>query len=140
MLHGTRSGVANNPTEGIGTVNYCTTPGTTSYHWILDTDGTIYELVPAGYAAWHAAELNYNYLGLAFAQGTKDDPITDEQHASARWLIARECKRWGIPPVHLAWLPGVGGWGVTEHMTTAQGVRFGKSDVGYRLSWEALGL
>ena len=137
VLHGTRSGRAGNPSEGTGTVNYCLTPGTTSYNWILDYDGTVYELVPPGVAAWHAGFLNHNFLGLAFAQPTASDPITDAQHASARWLIARESARYGFPAVRKPWLSGTSTWGIGEHMTSDQGAAFGKSDVG-NLDWSRI--
>lgn len=139
-FHGTRSGHPNNPTEGTGTVGYCLTPGTTSYNFIIDWDGTIYELVPPGTAAWHAEELNYTFLGVAFAQGVESDPITREQHASARWLVTKLSGEHHFP---LRRIPGTlaGPWadkGLTQHMDTAQGRRWGKSDVGPNLDWSLI--
>src|SRR5690606_21208268 len=62
VIHGTRSGRRGNANEGVGTVRYCCTPGTTSYNFVIDRDGTVFELVPPGRAAWHAAELNHHWL------------------------------------------------------------------------------
>ncbi len=141
VVHGTRSGQPGNPSEGVGTVNYCCTPGTTSYNFVIDTDGTVYELVPPGMAAWHACELNRHWLGVALAQGTRDDPITDAQHATLAWLLRRLCREYEIPFRRLTGLAGpLADCGIVEHKDTDQGRGYGKSDVGPQLDWARLGL
>lgn len=141
VIHGTRSGRANNPTEGIGTVNYCTTPGTTSYNFLIDRDGTVYELVPPGFAAWHAGELNWHWLGVALAQGVESDPITPEQHATLRVLLKVLSDRHGFPLRRVVWLGyPTASRGVTQHMDTQQGANYGKSDVGRMLQWGQVAL
>lgn len=136
IVHGTRSGRANNPTEGTGTVNYCTTPGTASYHYLIDRDGTVYELVPPGIAAWHAAENNWYWLGVALAQGVESDPITSAQHAALKALLQVLSEQHGFPLRRVVWLASpTASTGVTEHKTTQQGVNWGKSDVGRMLAW-----
>jgi N-acetyl-anhydromuramyl-L-alanine amidase AmpD len=137
VVHGTRSGRLGNPTEGIGTVNYCTQAGTTSYHQIVDVDGTVYELVPWGTAAWHAGRLNHQWLGIALAQSTEDDPITDAQHRSLEWLLRKAAAHYGFPYRRVF---SEAESGITQHMDTQQGRSFGKSDVGKHLSWARLGL
>lgn len=137
VLHSTRSGTPNNPTEGIGTVNYCATPGTTSYNFVLDVDGTIYELVPPGVAAWHAGYLNWTHLGIAVAQGTIDDRITDEQHTSLEWLLRKYTAYYGIPYQRVLDEKEPG---IIQHADAAQGKAYGKTDPGYRLNWQRLGL
>lgn len=141
VVHGTRSGRPNSPTEGTGTVNYCCTPGTTSYNCVIDRDGGVYELVPPGTAAWHAQELNFNWLGVALAQGTVDDSITDAQHATLAWLLRKLCAQYEIPFMHLSALAGpAADRGIVEHRDTTQGQRHGKTDVGPQLDWAKLGL
>jgi hypothetical protein len=141
VVHATRSGTMNNPNEGIGTVNYCCRAGTTSYNYIIDRDGSVYELVPPGRAAWHAAELNYNWLGVALAQGHVDDPITDQQHETLAWLLRMLCQQYEIPLKRLATLAGPkADRGIVEHKDTAQGRGYGKSDVGAQLDWRKLGI
>jgi N-acetyl-anhydromuramyl-L-alanine amidase AmpD len=136
VVHGTRSGTENNVSEGIGTVRFCCTPNTTSYNFIIDTDGKVYELVPAGTQAWHAQELNRNWLGVALAQGTVRDRITDEQHRALRWLLQRLSADYHFPLNRLESLAGpTADRGVVEHKDTAQGRRHGKSDVGVELDW-----
>lgn len=137
VVHATRSGTPNNPTEGIGTVNYCLTPGTASYHYVIDTDGTVYELVPPGLAAWHATYLNWSHLGIAVAQGTIDDPVTDAQHASLEWLLRKEAAEYGFPYRRAV---DEAQTGIIQHADTAQGRTFGKTDVGPQLDWAKLGL
>lgn len=132
-VHATRSGHAGNPDEGIGTVNYCLTPGTTSYNDIIDLDGTIYHL--SDEATWHGEEYNYNWWSIGMAQAVVGDRLTDAQHQALRWRIAERCQHFEIPR---RWLPSVTGpksaRGVVEHMNTDQGKRWGKSDVGYQLN------
>jgi N-acetyl-anhydromuramyl-L-alanine amidase AmpD len=132
VIHGTRSGNAGNPTEGIGTVNYCTTPGTTSYNWIIDYDGTIYELIDINNSAWHAGYLNRTHLGAALAQPTVHDRITDQQHSSLKWLLREINRQKGIPLVHVT---DENYRGLIEHREAQQGRASGKSDVGYQLDW-----
>jgi N-acetyl-anhydromuramyl-L-alanine amidase AmpD len=135
VIHGTRSGVFGNPAEGIGTVVYCTTPGTTSYNWIIDYDGTIYELVDIKNSAWHATYLNRNHLGVGLAQPTVDDPIRDAQHASLKWLLQKINHEKGVPLVHVL---DEDQPGLIEHRESQQGQQYGKSDVGYQLDWATI--
>lgn len=133
LLHATRSGHPHNPTEGSGTLAYVLTPGTTSYNDLVLEDGTLVHLTDQ--AAWHAEELNYAWWSIAVAQGTVDDPLTDAQHRTLRWRVQERCEHFEIPRRWLDWLGGPkAARGVTEHQLTAQGQRWGKSDIGYRLN------
>jgi len=148
ILHGSRSGVAafskarGDGSEGQRTLRYVTTPGTTSYNWLLDYDGTVYELAGWDLQAWHAGSqtkalhMNSNWYGVAFAQVDTWERLTDEQYAAGEWLLARINARYG-DQIPLRFLPTVSSryaaHGITEHRLTAQGKSGGKSDVGDHL-------
>lgn len=152
LFHGTRSGRAEfslargDGSEGQRTIAYCRTPGTTSYGWIIDYDGTIYELAGWDLQAWHAGHrttslhMNMNWYGVAFAQADTWEPITPAQHASGRWLAGEIHRRKGVPLVKLSYVASrYAAKGFTEHRWTRQGQTGGKSDVGDLLSWTKLG-
>lgn len=151
ILHGSRSGrrefskQLGDGSEGRRTLTYVTTPGTTSYNWLIDYDGAVYELAGWRLQAWHAGHattafhMNTNWLGVAFAQVDTWEPITAAQHASARWLLGEISKRTGIPLVkrdHVT--TRYASRGITEHRTTGQGASSGKSDVGVELDWSRI--
>lgn len=151
ILHGSRSGRAElskargDGSEGQGTLRYVRTPGTTSYNWLIDYDGTIHELAGWNLQAWHAGHptaslhMNTNWLGLAFAQVDTWEPITSEQHVSAAWLLKEINRRTGIPLVKQSNVASrYAVKGITEHRLTAQGRSGGKSDVGDLLDWSKL--
>lgn len=133
-------------TEGQKTLRYVTTPGTTSYNWLIDYDGTIYELAGWDLQAWHAGSqmsnlnMNPNWYGVAFAQVNTWERITDQQHTAARWLLREINRRTGIPLVKRDNVPGrYSTHGITEHRLTGQGRSGGKSDVGDpALNWGKL--
>jgi N-acetyl-anhydromuramyl-L-alanine amidase AmpD len=151
ILHGSRSGrrefsaLTGDSSEGRRTLDYVNTRGTTSYNWLIDYDGAVYELAGWGLQAWHAGHvdnelhMNANWYGLAFAQVDTWEPITDAQHASAHWLLQKISSRTGVPLVRLDNVRNRSdGFGITEHRLTAQGRSGGKSDVGSGLNWPAL--
>lgn len=151
ILHGSRSGVAayskarGDGSEGRRTLTYVTTPGTTSYNWLIDYGGTIYELAGWKLQAWHAGHtsaawhMNTNWLGVAFAQVDTWEPITAAQHASARWLLREINRRTGIPLIKRDYVASrYAAKGITEHRLTQQGISSGKSDVGQLLDWSRI--
>lgn len=169
MFHGTRSGVAaysfarGDGSEGKNTLRYVRTPGTTSYGYLIDYDGTIYELA-GDQQAWHAghgpssheytdplfrshprtfcAELhmNVNWIGVAFAQVDVWEPLTDAQYRSGRVLAQRLHETYRIPLVRVRPATRLAAKGWTQHMDTGQGAWNGKSDVGTWLDFERLGI
>ena len=68
-------------------------PGTCA-HFVVDTDGTIYQLVPLGVRCRHTVGLNWTALGIEHV-GTSDASILDnprQLHASLAltvWLMSR---------------------------------------------------
>jgi N-acetyl-anhydromuramyl-L-alanine amidase AmpD len=151
ILHGSRSGRAEwsksqgDGSEGQRTLTYVRTPGTTSYNWLIDYDGVIYELAGWDLQAWHAGHrttslhMNTNWYGVCFAQVDTWEPVTAAQHASAKWLLKEISQRTGIPLRKLNDVPSrYAVKGITEHRLTAQGRSGGKSDVGSGLDWNVI--
>jgi hypothetical protein len=133
VLHGTRSGRANNPNELQGTINYCSNLlNKASYNAVVDRDGTVVFLMDPRLASWHAGYLNSFFLGLAFAQGTADEAITPDQFESAARVVAEWSNRfdfaatWTGDSRRVNYPPP----GITEHRLTMQGSNYGKTDVG----------
>ena len=68
-------------------------PGTCA-HFVVDTDGTIYQLVPLGVRCRHTVGLNWTAIGIEHV-GTSDASILDnprQLHASLAltvWLMSR---------------------------------------------------
>jgi hypothetical protein len=83
--------------------------------------------------------MNANWYGIAFAQVDTWEPITPEQHRSARWLLEQANRRRAVPLVKLDYVAHrYAAKGITEHRLTAQGQSGGKSDVGDVLDWSRL--
>lgn len=61
-----------------------------SYHYVIDRDGEIYQLVKEAEKAWHAGRSKYNgksdwnvfSIGIALVSDGEDDGYTDEQYKS----------------------------------------------------------
>lgn len=84
-------------------INYMLTPGIqVSYHYVIDTNGRIVELVPPTNRAFHAGvsrwndrtDLNYSSIGIAFFNtNLQGDDITVEQvNAAIALLNEFKCK------------------------------------------------
>lgn len=75
--------------------------------------------------------MNQTHLGLAFCQAIDGEEITEEQYKSAAWYLRSVLQsQFGVIPT-----PGVT---VVQHKDTAQGKRWGKTDVGRGFRWERL--
>lgn len=75
-----------------------------SSHYLIDRDGTIYQLVPDRYLSYHAGisrmpdgrtSVNRFSIGIEVLN-CRDGTYTDAQYASLRWLIRREKSRYPI--------------------------------------------
>jgi N-acetylmuramoyl-L-alanine amidase len=79
---------SNSPDPGLGEL-----PGTCA-HFVVDTDGTVYQLVPLNVRCRHTVGLNWTAIGIEHV-GTSDASILDnpkQLHASLMltlWLMAR---------------------------------------------------
>lgn len=134
IIHATRSGKPNNPTELIGTLNFMSTPGTVSSHWVVGRQGEKVRVVPDNRQAWHASEDNARCWGIEVCQGVESDGFTTPQLAALAEICRGYMADFSVPAVHCgaSTTPGFIG-----HEETAQGKRFGKSDPGNLFDWSA---
>ena len=58
-----------------------------SYHYLIDRDGTIHQMVDPSKKAFHAKNFNDNSIGISFVGGTDKSQITKTQIANAQNLI-----------------------------------------------------
>ncbi len=59
-----------------------------SYHYVIDKDGTIYQLVPEAYMAWHAKGANFDSIGISLVNtGYANDQYTEAQYESLNELL-----------------------------------------------------
>ena len=58
-----------------------------SAHFLVDQDGTIYQLMPTTKMARHVIGLNHTAIGIENVGGTEDTPLTEKQIRSNIWLI-----------------------------------------------------
>ncbi|MDG3580910.1 N-acetylmuramoyl-L-alanine amidase [Galbibacter pacificus] len=75
--------------SGAGTLNV-------SSQFLIDRDGTIYQLMPETLMARHVIGLNYCAIGIENVGGTKSTPLTDEQLKSNIRLIKYLKKKYTI--------------------------------------------
>ena len=86
QLRGSRSGKPGNKAEGAEVVARSQSQGSDEgYNWIVDTDGTIYELT-----GWERAAPNseHEYV-ICLAQPMPADPLTEAQYTALNWLMSR---------------------------------------------------
>lgn len=89
LLHGSRSGVAGNPTatEFLGTATYATVePNGLAWTATIGDDALALHL-PLNQWGWHARACSPLYVGAEFAQATVNDPISDAQVRAFCWLF-----------------------------------------------------
>ena len=104
-----------------------------SAHWLIDTDGTVEQLVDEGARAWHAGagawgdvtDVNSASIGIELAN-PGDAPFPEPQMAALEGLLRGIMARWAIPPE-----------GVIGHSDMAPGR---KGDPGPRFDWRRLAL
>jgi beta-N-acetylhexosaminidase len=72
-------------------------PGICS-HFVVDRDGTIYQLVPLGYMCRHTVGLNYTALGIEHVGTTDGQILGDRRQLDASLRLTRWLRcRFGIP-------------------------------------------
>lgn len=71
-------------------------PNRISAHFVIDRDGTVYQLVPISDVAWHASECNTRSIGIEHAGIPGTMLCTTEQYAASSKLIAWCCQQIGV--------------------------------------------
>lgn len=135
VIHATRSGKPGYPLEMQGTLNWMSTPGTVSSHWVIGRDGEKVRVVPDNKQAWHAQEDNARTWGIELCQGVESDGFTNVQMASLAIVCAGYAQDFDVPLAR-AGNSTVGGF--IGHQNTAQGIRNGKTDPGSLFDWKDL--
>jgi N-acetyl-anhydromuramyl-L-alanine amidase AmpD len=74
-------------------------PHRVSAHFVIDRDGTVFQLLPVEDTAWHASEVNQRSVGIEHA-AIPDNPqyaITEAQYAASSALVKWLCGVLKIP-------------------------------------------
>src|SRR5258708_6736543 len=72
-------------------------PNRKSSHFVIDRDGTVYQLLPLADVAWHARQSNYHSVGVEHAGIPVTLLCTPEQYAASAALVAWLCQQLDIP-------------------------------------------
>ena len=67
-----------------------------SAHYLIDRDGTIYQLLPDTVMARHTIGLNHCAIGIENVGGTADTPLTREQLKANEWLVRQLSDKYPI--------------------------------------------
>ena len=134
IIHCTRSGKSNYALEMQATLNYMSTPGTVSSHWVIGRDGEKVRVVPDNKQGWHAQEDNDNSWGIELCQGVETDGFTLSQLTALEAVCRGYVQDFGVSAVHVT---SSGAAGFVGHQETAQGIRNGKTDPGSGFPWSA---
>lgn len=67
-----------------------------SAHYLVDRNGTIYQLMPDTLMARHTIGLNHCAIGIENVGGTGDTPLTAEQLKANAWLVRRLALKYPI--------------------------------------------
>ena len=67
-----------------------------SSQFVVDQDGTIYQLMPETIMARHVIGLNHCAIGIENVGGTKDTPLTKKQIEANIWLVKYLAKKYDI--------------------------------------------
>ena len=67
-----------------------------SAHYLIDRDGTIYQLMPDTIMARHTIGLNHCSIGIENVGGTPETPLTEAQFKSNQWLVRQLADKYPI--------------------------------------------
>ena len=67
-----------------------------SAHYLVDRDGTIYQLMPDSVMARHTIGLNHCAIGIENVGGTEDTPLTRRQRKANEWLVRQLAAKYPI--------------------------------------------
>jgi N-acetyl-anhydromuramyl-L-alanine amidase AmpD len=94
VLHITAGSTARSAIE---TFKASKAPNRVSAHFVIDRDGTVYQLLPLEETAWHASGVNSKSIGIEHAAIPGTLLCTDEQVAASAKLLAWLCDTLKIP-------------------------------------------
>lgn len=72
-------------------------PNRVSAHFIIDRDGTVYQLMSISETAWHASAVNAHSVGIEHVAVPGSLPATEAQYAASAALVKWLCGMMGIP-------------------------------------------
>ncbi|MBP3237538.1 MAG: N-acetylmuramoyl-L-alanine amidase [Lachnospiraceae bacterium] len=67
-----------------------------SVHFIVDSDGAIYQCIPTDEIAFHAMGRNSDTLGIMFCHTSADGQMTDSTRKALKDLIVKLCKEYKL--------------------------------------------
>ena len=73
--------------SAIATFEQSTTPHRVSAHFVIDRDGTVYQLLDLNYTAWHASQVNAHSIGIEHAAIAGKLMATEAQYAASAKLV-----------------------------------------------------
>lgn len=135
VIHSTRSGVNwSHDKEMEATINWFLGTNSNASSNLIISPTEIVRMVPDDKPSWHAKEHSWQAWGIEVTQQTINTPLEDGHYK----LLAEALKHYQSLGVQPVWLPSLN-WGDTssgwiQHLETAQGLRDGKSDIGYQLN------
>ncbi len=83
--------------SAIWTFEQSASPHRVSAHFVIDRDGTVYQLLDLNDTAWHASMVNSRSVGIEHAAKTKVLMATEEQYAASAKLVAWLCQLLQVP-------------------------------------------
>ncbi len=95
VMHITEGGTADG---AIQTFKSSVAPHRVSAHFVIDRDGTVYQLLPLSDTAWHASQVNSVSVGIehvAISGGKL--PVTEAQYEASAALVGWLCGQLDIP-------------------------------------------
>jgi len=94
VLHITEGSTA---AGAIATFETSQAPRRVSAHFVIDRDGTVYQLVEANACAWHASECNARSIGIEHVAEAGKLLATNAQYKASANLVAWLCTLFTIP-------------------------------------------
>ncbi len=94
VLHITQGPTA---ASAIDTFKSSVAPHRVSAHFVIDRDGTVYQLLDLNDTAWHASACNPTSVGIEHAAMVGTLMATDDQYDASSKLVAWLCTRLNVP-------------------------------------------
>ncbi len=83
--------------SAINTFRASVAPNRVSAHFVIDRDGTVYQLLSIEDTAWHASSVNSHSVGIEHAAMTNNLPATEAQYQASSKLVAWLCVQLALP-------------------------------------------